>query len=240
MLFADYFAYFCPRSFFLDIVKAIQVWNELPFEKVQEISVEKNHTLEGGALLSSGQVMIAMGKHLDDSLRHYWVPFARVYHPTLNHKKIRQLDTQGDRVRLISLTRDGRRLAVVHQMTELGDSIKIWDLELFQLVRTLVGYRSTITVMAFSPNGNEIISAAKDGTLAFWNETTGENLLSLEGSVEPRAMAFSNSGTKITFWHKEGISVFQKKLPSELRATFKKVKVSKKNKASSKMRCSVQ
>lgn len=64
----------------------------------------------------------------------------------------------------------------------------------------LVGHTGAINDYAFSPDGNRILSAARDGTLKLWDSATGEELATMgqrQYSDYPVAAAFAPDGTRI-------------------------------------------
>jgi hypothetical protein len=58
------------------------------------------------------------------------------------------------------------------------------DLSHPALTRTLEGHSSWVCGCAFSPDGNQIVSASRDSTLKVWDAATGEMPRSLEGHSE--------------------------------------------------------
>ena len=52
-------------------------------------------------------------------------------------------------------------------------TLRVWDLESGQLVRTLKDYYLSVDVVAISPDGRRAISASADHTLRVWDLQTG-------------------------------------------------------------------
>ncbi|MFM6778930.1 MAG: WD40 repeat domain-containing protein, partial [Dolichospermum sp.] len=59
-------------------------------------------------------------------------------------------------------------------------TIKLWDVETSQEIRTLSGHSDHISSLAFSPNGQILASASKDKTLKIWTIDSGEEISSIK------------------------------------------------------------
>lgn len=66
--------------------------------------------------------------------------------------------------RSLAFSPDGRLLAVAE-----GKQIKLWDVCASREVRCLEGHLGTVTSLAFTPDGNALVSASTDGTALFWS-----------------------------------------------------------------------
>jgi WD40 repeat protein len=55
-------------------------------------------------------------------------------------------------------------------------TLKIWDLETGQEVRTLAGHSNWLSGVAVSPDGKHAVSASIDRTLRVWELETGRNI----------------------------------------------------------------
>ena len=62
--------------------------------------------------------------------------------------------------------------------------IRLWDLESGEPVRDLKGHNGAIFDLAFSPDGQVLVSACADETVKVWNVATGARLDTLS---QPRA-----------------------------------------------------
>lgn len=77
----------------------------------------------------------------------------------------------------IVVTPDGKRcISGSHDST-----LRVWNLETGQCIRTLEGHRGTVNVLVLTPDGNRCVSGSQDGTLRFWDYETGKCLRTLEG-----------------------------------------------------------
>ena len=67
-----------------------------------------------------------------------------------------------------------------------GGDIQVWDINGKRIVtytgHTDSGHSVEVTDIAWSPDGTNIVSAGRDGTIQVWNATTGNNILTYAGS----------------------------------------------------------
>src|SRR5207237_37780 len=101
----------------------------------------------------------------------------------------------------LAFSPDGKRLA---WGTSEDRSVKVWDLEAWQLRFTLTGQKDMTAGLAFSPDGRRLASASPDRTVRVWDmtrERPGEvvlPLLTLSGHTSfVRSVVFSPDGTQI-------------------------------------------
>ncbi len=60
-----------------------------------------------------------------------------------------------------------------------GNTIKLWDLEKLQLLRTVTGHLDIIPALVISPDGKLMVSGSADKILGFWELPSGKRLSSL-------------------------------------------------------------
>ncbi len=70
-------------------------------------------------------------------------------------------------------------------------TIRLWDAATGAALKTLKGHLDSVTSVAFSPNGKQVVSGSEDNTIRLWNAATGAALQTLEG--------YSNSVTSVAF-----------------------------------------
>lgn len=76
--------------------------------------------------------------------------------------------------------------------------VKLWVIDSPEAPRVLIGQKSRVTAIAFSPDGAQMGAAGRDGTIKVWDVKTGTLLASLEGhSGEVLTLAFSPNGRTI-------------------------------------------
>ena len=63
-------------------------------------------------------------------------------------------------------------------------TLKLWDAETGQELRTLEGHTGEVSACAFSPDGARVVSASEDKTLKLWDAETGRELRTLEGHTD--------------------------------------------------------
>ncbi|OUL20282.1 hypothetical protein BV372_32830 [Nostoc sp. T09] len=94
---------------------------------------------------------------------------------------VRSLAISADAKLLISGSRD--------------QTIKIWQLETGELIRTLKGHRDEVCTITLSPDEQIIASGSADKTIKLWHVETGELLSTFTGHTDTvTAVAFTASG----------------------------------------------
>ena len=78
-----------------------------------------------------------------------------------------------------------------------GDrSVRIWDLQTQQTVRSLLGHSSGVNCVAYSPDGRLIASGSSDQSIKLWDADTGDELNTLTGHTHfVKAVSFSPDGS---------------------------------------------
>lgn len=80
-------------------------------------------------------------------------------------------------VSAITVTPDG-----CHAISGSWDqTLKIWDLQTGQEMRTLTGHWDNVSAIAITPDGRHVISGSWDQTLKIWDLQTGKEILTLTG-----------------------------------------------------------
>ena len=77
--------------------------------------------------------------------------------------------------------------------------IYLWDLKHSKVPRQLTGHIEHVQSLAFSPNGNSLVSGSSDKTVRIWDVDTSEEIatLPLNKPFTPMALAFSPCGKVI-------------------------------------------
>lgn len=111
-------------------------------------------------------------------------------------------------VRSLAMSADGKLLV----SGSLDKTIKIWQLETGQLIRTLKGHQAEVCAIALGPDEQIIASGSADKTIKLWHVQTGELLATFTGHSDVvTAVAFTASGDilvsgsldkTIKIWHR--------------------------------------
>lgn len=106
-------------------------------------------------------------------------------------------------VRALAFAADGQTLAIATgpgdpRLRQAGE-IKLWDVATETMRTTLHGHGRTVTSVAYSADGQTLVSASADTTVRFWDVATGREYGMLKGhkaavGFEGLAVAFSPDG----------------------------------------------
>ena len=76
--------------------------------------------------------------------------------------------------------------------------LTIWNVETGETVQTLLGHTDSIRGVEFTPDGEQLISASKDGTIRIWDVKTGQQVSIFDDTATknsvPRSIAVSPDG----------------------------------------------
>ena len=70
----------------------------------------------------------------------------------------------------VSFSPDGERLAIA----AFDSTVRVWDPDTRQEIRTLKGHTAGVAVSAFSPDGKRPASGSCDRTVRVWDAETGQ------------------------------------------------------------------
>jgi WD40 repeat protein len=99
----------------------------------------------------------------------------------LNRKSERnRLEGHDSVVTSVNFSPDGKTL-----VSGSGDkTIKLWNVETGQEIRTLKGHDSVVSSVNFSPDGKTLVSGSWDNTIKLWNVETGKEIRTFKGHDE--------------------------------------------------------
>ncbi|MCZ8199622.1 WD40 repeat domain-containing protein [Microcystis sp. LE19-55.1A] len=128
----------------------------------------------------------------------------------LNRKSERnRLEGHDDFVQSVNFSPDGKTL-----VSSSGDNtIKLWNVETGQEIRTLKGHDRDVISVNFSPDGKTLVSSSGDNTIKLWNVETGQEIRTLKGhdravwsvnfSPDGKTLVSSSSDKTIKLWNVE-------------------------------------
>jgi WD40 repeat protein len=117
------------------------------------------------------------------------------------------LTAYSSNVMSVSINRDAKTLA----SGSSDKTIKLWNLETGEEIRTLKGHTSGIAQVNFSPDGKTLASGSRDKTIKLWNLANGQEIRTLRGhsdevtdiafSPDSKIIASSSSDKTIKLWN---------------------------------------
>jgi WD40 repeat protein len=114
------------------------------------------------------------------------------------------------RITGLAFSADGRRLAAASANSLVGmDAFTVWDVDTGTEVHTLRGHAGEVTSVAFSPDGQRLVSGSRDQTALLWDLHTGKVVLTFRGhSRAVTAVAFSPDGGRVATLSENGVRVW--------------------------------
>jgi WD40 repeat protein len=141
--------------------------------------------------LETGKEIYSFKSHTDDVLSVAFSPDGKLLASSAggNDKTIKILQLAENKVKTLTghsdwfggitslaFSPDGKTLISGSQ----DKTIKLWNLETSQEIKTLSGHSDHICSVAYSPNGQILASASKDKTVKLWSVASGEEISSVK------------------------------------------------------------
>ena len=176
---------------------AIKIWNAGDGKELTTIqAVERTSGAYYGicpiAFTPDGKSLVSWG---DDRMLRIWDATTgkpRAAHPVRSRDaalvpgRPAEIDKLGGGILAATFTADGRLAALA-----FDKAIYIVDVATGHELMRLQGTPSPVTRLAFSPDGNTLVSGGWDKTIRLWETTTGQEILKVEGLDHINSVAFA-------------------------------------------------
>jgi WD40 repeat protein/tRNA A-37 threonylcarbamoyl transferase component Bud32 len=174
-------------------------------------AIGRNNKLVKSILVSGAALLISLvGTQIYGYMRYKIFPTAPTFlisslpsSPFLQQT----LTAYPSNVMSVAISRDAKTLAGGSS----DKTIKLWNLETGEEIRTLKGHTSGILQVNFSPDGKTLASGSSDKTIKLWNLATGQEIHTLKGhtdevtdialSPDSKILASSSSDKTIKLWN---------------------------------------
>jgi WD40 repeat protein len=109
----------------------------------------------------------------------------------------------------LSFSPDGRKLAASSSSSVFNmDAITVWDVATGDELHTLRGHRGGVRCVAFSPDGDRLVSGSDDQMVKLWDVAKGKLVLTLRGHDSAvTGVAFSPDGNRLASVSREKVMI---------------------------------
>ena len=106
------------------------------------------------------------------------------------------LSINSDQTYQIAVSPDGS--TIVGGSRTYINTVRLWNAYSGNLIQTLSGHIRSVKSVAFSHDGNKIVSGSEDGTIKLWNANNGALIRTIPDHTKPlSSVVFSPDGSKI-------------------------------------------
>jgi WD40 repeat protein len=99
----------------------------------------------------------------------------------------------------LALSPDGKQFVTGHQNDRV---VRIGDVATCKVTQMLQGHKGGVHAVAFSPNGDRVVTGSLDTTLRLWDAKTGKEIRQFPGIADQvRSVAFAADGKQILSGH---------------------------------------
>lgn len=127
-------------------------------------SLESEHRVHGGIAISADKLLVAVGD-FSDGMEMWGIKTGRQISVIPSHK--------GFRGEVCALAFSPVQESTIFAISTYNKSIKIFDSNTGELLRSLYGHSGSIKSIAISANGKVIASGSSDSTVRAWDLSTG-------------------------------------------------------------------
>jgi WD40 repeat protein len=152
----------------------LRLWDVASGKEVRQF---RGHAAPARAVAVSpdGKRAASVGVFADQTLRVWDVATAREVH-RINMALAAWRDTWGTAT--VTFSPDGKLVAAANSQTPL---VRLWEAATGKNVLTLRGHVDVVGTLAFTPDGQRLLSGGEDRTIRVWDLCSGEELYSLPG-----------------------------------------------------------